>query len=405
MVLTDKQEQGLKIAVNRYKNSEKYTCISGYAGTGKSTLIKFIISALNVDPEKDVCYVAFTGKAATVLKQKGCPNAITAHKLLYDSYPKPDGTFSHREKRTLDYPYKIIVVDEISMLPNKMWLTLLRHPVYILAVGDPGQLPPLPPKAGEEETNNHVLDNPHIFLDEIMRQAQDSEIIRLSMHVREGLSLRDFPCAQEEVQIFKPHQVVDGMYLWADQILCATNAKKNQINNFVRKQLGYGEEPCIGDKIICRENHWDRLSIADEWALTNGAIGTISKFNVEKIGYPSYICNTQVDYMYTDMRFEEANDDFIALPIDYKKLTTDTSALTGPQIYRVNGFANKGKCAPAPYEFNYAYAITTHKAQGSEWDKILVFEENFPFQNEEHKRWLYTAITRASKKLVIVTKS
>ena len=67
MELTAKQEQGLKIAVERYKNKERYTVIAGYAGSGKSTLIKFIISALRVHPEEEVCYVAFTGKAATVL--------------------------------------------------------------------------------------------------------------------------------------------------------------------------------------------------------------------------------------------------------------------------------------------------------------------------------------------------
>jgi exodeoxyribonuclease-5 len=55
-----------------------------------------------------------------------------------------------------------------------------------------------------------------------------------------------------------------------------------------------------------------------------------------------------------------------------------------------------------PYEFAYAYAITCHKAQGSEWDKVLVFEESFPFDKTEHRRWLYTAITRAKEKLVIV---
>ena len=87
MILTAKQEEGLRIAVERYKAHEPWTCIAGYAGTGKSTLIKFIIAALGVDPEKDVCYVAFTGKAATVLKQKGCTNAITAHKLLYRARP------------------------------------------------------------------------------------------------------------------------------------------------------------------------------------------------------------------------------------------------------------------------------------------------------------------------------
>jgi hypothetical protein len=107
MILTKKQEEGLKIAVDRYKNREAWTCIAGYAGTGKSTLIKFIISALDVNPEEEVCYVAFTGKAATVLQQKGCPNAITAHKLLYKAQPMPNGTYRFIPKTSLD-DYKVI---------------------------------------------------------------------------------------------------------------------------------------------------------------------------------------------------------------------------------------------------------------------------------------------------------
>lgn len=136
MVLTRKQEEGLKIAVERYHNNEPYTCIAGYAGTGKSTLVKFIISALNVYPE-DVCYVAYTGKAAKVLAEKGCPNAMTAHRLLYKSIPRDDGTFYHKIKRPLDYRYKLIVVDEISMLPKEMWDLLLSHNIYVICLGDP----------------------------------------------------------------------------------------------------------------------------------------------------------------------------------------------------------------------------------------------------------------------------
>lgn len=83
MILTNKQEEGLRISIERYRSHEAYTCIAGYAGSGKSTLIKFIIAALNVDPETEVCYVAYTGKASTVLTSKGCANATTAHQLLY----------------------------------------------------------------------------------------------------------------------------------------------------------------------------------------------------------------------------------------------------------------------------------------------------------------------------------
>ena len=138
MRLTNKQEQGLKIAVERYKNNEPYTVISGYAGTGKSTLIKFIVSALNIVPDA-VAYIAYTGKAAQVLKSKGCPNAMTAHRLLYKSIQKMDGTFIH-----IPWPpgslcdYELIVVDEVSMLPKPMWELLLSHNIYVIATGDPG---------------------------------------------------------------------------------------------------------------------------------------------------------------------------------------------------------------------------------------------------------------------------
>lgn len=135
--LTEKQAEGLRVAVERYNQRKPWTCIAGYAGSGKSTLIKFIISALGVNPEEEVCYVAFTGKAATVLQQKGCPNAMTAHKLLYKAKPMPNGTYKFIPKLDLG-DYKVIVVDEVSMLPRPMWEKLVSHGIYILATGDPG---------------------------------------------------------------------------------------------------------------------------------------------------------------------------------------------------------------------------------------------------------------------------
>ena len=125
----------MKLAVARYKANEKYTCIAGYAGTGKSTLIKFIVAALDVDPE-EVCYVAYTGKAATVLAAKGCPNAITAHKLLYYASPLPNGKYLFTKKKSIEY--KLVIVDEVSMLPKEMWELLVSHRCHIIACGDPG---------------------------------------------------------------------------------------------------------------------------------------------------------------------------------------------------------------------------------------------------------------------------
>ena len=394
MTLTTKQEEGLMIAVARYKAHEAYTCISGYAGSGKSTLIKFIIAALGVT-EDEVAYVAFTGKAANVLSQKGCPNAITAHKLLYYARQMPTGNYAFTAKKRLDNLYKVIVVDEVSMLPKPMWELLLSHKIYVLACGDPGQLPPI-----DKDADNHVLDNPHIFLDEIMRQAQDSEIIRLSMHIREGKSLSTFPCQKEQVQILNRVDVDPTMYEWADQVLCATNAKRTEINNIVRQRRGFGVEPEVGDKVISLKNHWEWASNSGTWALTNGSIGTIENLDHKTIYVPSYIYNDSIPIVYTTIKLDD-DDTFDYVPIDYKALKLGKPTLEPRQAFLMN--KNKNLPDP-PFDFAYAYAITCHKAQGSEWSKVLVFEEWFPNVAEDHKRWLYTACTRASDKLVIIKK-
>lgn len=85
-----------------------------------------------------MAYVAYTGKAANVLKNKGCPNATTAHKLLYHARQTKNGNYVFTPKKTLDDPYDLIVVDEVSMLPQELWYQLLSHGVHVLAMGDPG---------------------------------------------------------------------------------------------------------------------------------------------------------------------------------------------------------------------------------------------------------------------------
>ena len=119
MILTNGQEQGLRVTIERYRHKEPYTVIAGPAGSGKSSLVRFIIDALDL-PEDKVVYITYTGKASLVLRNKGCSNAITAHKLLYHAKEKPDGTFEFKPKKHLDYDYKIIVLDECSMLPEDM---------------------------------------------------------------------------------------------------------------------------------------------------------------------------------------------------------------------------------------------------------------------------------------------
>ena len=390
MTLTTKQELALKIAVARYKAHEPWTCISGYAGVGKSTLVNFIIAALNLKPE-DVAYITFTGKAASVLRHKGCPNAMTAHKLLYYSKRLPNGRYIFSPKKVLEQNYSLIVVDEISMLPKDLWELLLTHKRHIIALGDPFQLPPI-----DKKNDNHILDNPHIFLDEIMRQAQESEIIRLTMDIRNFKAPQYFK--GNEIQVLHPSQVVDGVYLWADQIICATNKKRADINNFMRAAAGRGEEPEPGDKIICCRNCWDILDQSQENALVNGTIGTLGTITKKIQKYPLYnfpevpVLNSQI-ITNEDGQFEN-------VLLDYQALKEGKPFLTPEQAYKIFRIPDLKNLEPI--EFNYGYAITCHRAQGSQWDKVLVIEERFPFSLEEHARWLYTACTRASSRLVLI---
>ena len=229
MELTKKQEEGLKIALDRYRNNEKYVVIGGYAGTGKSTLVKFIIEALDVEPSK-VAYATFTGKAAEVLRKKGNANAMTLHRLLYDSIPKPGGGFIRKPKLQLDY--NIIVVDEVSMVPKSMIDMLLHHRVYVIFLGDPFQLPQI-----DKNETHTLLDNPHIFLDQVMRQAAESEIIQLTMKIRAG---EDIPFMHgKEVIVAPKAELVTGHLTWADIIICATNKTRHNMNRQKRELLGY----------------------------------------------------------------------------------------------------------------------------------------------------------------------
>lgn len=386
MELTRKQEEGLRIAIDRYKHNEPYTVIAGYAGTGKSTLIKFIISALDIDPER-VAYIAYTGKAAQVLRNKGNPGAMTAHRLLYKSLQRPDGSFVHIPREELNSDCDIVVVDEVSMLPKPMWELLLSHGVYVIACGDPGQLPPI----GEE---NGILDHPHIFLDEIMRQAAESEIIRLSADIRDGKRIA--PIRGTEVNIVRHSDLVDGMLTWADQIICGKNNTRHAMNDYFRK-MKWGKDdlsntPIIGDKIICLKNNWDKVTQSGD-ALVNGTIGTLTSLNAFPNDYLGM--KAIIDFLPEGYEEDTLDPEFHELLIDWKLITTHVPTLNKDNFRTFPKWLR-------PEQFDYGYCITCHKSQGSEYDKVLVLEE--VLKSTEHSRWLYTAATRAAEKLTLVLK-
>ena len=389
MILTNKQEQGLKICIKKYLNHERCCVISGYAGAGKSTLVKYIVQSLpGIDPDEDVVYACYTGKAAQVLLKKGNKNVMTLHKLLFDSLPKPDGTFYHKPKPYIGYP--IVIVDEVSMAPNSLMNLLFKHNVFVIALGDPFQLPPV-----DKDQDNGLLYNPDIFLDEIMRQSLDSEIIRLSMKIR---SSELIPYNKgHDVIVMPKRELNTGALQWADQILTATNATRVNINNQMRDLMGRGNKPEEGDKVICLRNYWDSLD-NDFNPLVNGTIGTLYDVYETYNCLPKWTKNNQIIKVLQAGFTSDMGTDFGELSMDEQEILTGQRCLDSKTIYKLG----KRYSHLIPMEFTYGYAITGHKSQGSEWDKVLVMEERFPFDKLEHARWLYTCATRASEKLVLV---
>lgn len=308
---------------------------------------------------------------------------MTAHRLLYKSIQKRDGTFVHIPRDSLPVFCRLIVVDEVSMLPQVMWDLLLSHGIYVIACGDPGQLPPV---AGSTE----VLDHPHVFLDEIMRQAADSEIIRLSSNIREGIFPK--PGMGSEVNIVRYRDFYGAMLFWADQVICGKNNTRHNLNDFIRKEIygnNYTTYPVVGDKVICLKNNWDKVTSTGD-ALVNGCIGTLENLTTQPnpyLGVKAYI----------DFKPEGYEDEtcFHDLLIDWKLITERTPTIT-KENFRT--FPKNLR----PEQFDYGYCITCHKSQGSEYGKVLVLEEML--KDTDHKRWLYTAVTRAANKLTLVLK-
>lgn len=328
------------------------------------------------------------------MRKAGCPNAQTLHKLLYHAKQSSSGQYFYKPREHLDGNYKIIIVDEVSMCPLYMWKELLKHRVHVIALGDPFQLPAI-----FEGTS--VLDSPHIFLDEIMRQAKESDIIQMSMKLRNFEPL--VPYQGNDINILQQKEFCTGMYEWADQILCATNNTCTIVNDFMRNLKGFNPTyPQIGDKIMCLHNSWNKVSEIEAEPLINGTIGYISHIYEEKRKYyiglqkgflikPVYLIDLDID-----------NDIYYDICIDKQFFETGKKTFSPATEYAIRH--DKRNELDMPIDFNYCYAATTHKFQGSQAPRVLVIEERFPFDRETHYRHLYTSLTRAEKKVTLILK-
>ena len=369
MELTSKQSNAITKAEKWYKaNNSQFFTILGYAGTGKTTITQYIIQQLGL--KDSVAYVTFTGKASLVLTQKGCP-ATTIHQLIYEAVKEvkngvPKTVFRKVDK--ISSRIKLIVIDEISMVSKELLKDLASYGVPIIALGDPGQLPPI----GQ---NNPLINQSDIFLDEIHRQEASNPIIYLSMLARQNKEI-PYGIYSKNVAVIKRSQLRDVTLLNSDQIICGKNKTRQELNYKIRSILykGKTEELQKNDKLICLKNNW-QINL-ENYPLVNGTIGYIDK--VRKYNDKSRIGN--IDF----------RPDFLTK--SYTNLYADFSA--------INGSLSLDTLDRDMNAFDYGYAITCHKSQGSSFNKVVVFEE--VLNREAHHKWLYTAITRSEDKLILV---
>jgi exodeoxyribonuclease-5 len=335
----------------------------GWAGTGKSTLARYLAEGV-----KSVKYAAFTGKAALVMRKKGCRGASTIHSLIYTLVSEKEGEprFAldpESEAATAD----LIVIDEVSMVDEGLAKDLLSFGTKVLVLGDPFQLPPV---AGAGFFTAH---DPDVMLTEIHRQAADNPIIRMSMEIREGGYLE---YGRYDDSVVVPRSDVDReAVVTADQVLVGRNKTRVDYNDRLRELSGKPKhEPVAGDRLVClRNNPRKRLLNGQIWRATEVKRRSSSRYSMTL----------------------EADDDNLTVKKVPAHVLTHAAFFAGEEDSL--GWPERRRFD----EFTFGYCLTVHKAQGSQWDKVYLFDESFVFR-DDRRRWLYTGITRASEQITVV---
>lgn len=374
--LSEDQKNALISIKNWWKNkSKQYFVLGGCAGSGKSSLISFIIKQLGLEKrEFDVLKCAITGKATLVLKRKGF-QANTVHSIIYETTKKivDDKIYFQFHKR--DYlPYSLIIVDQASMISEQVFNDVLSFNIPVIFIGDHQQLPPV-------KSTFNIMSNPDFRMQKVLRQLQESPIIQLSIKAIRGQKI-PFKQFSDGVQKIHYDDLTDKMLLDAGQIIVGTHNKRIIVNQTIRQLYGYGQNPCDGQKLIAISN---------------------SK--------PINIYNGQIVYLVKDAIVKK--DHYQIQIIDQLQKTQAVYAvLSQPRkITATIGLGTKEilnkKYGTTVGHFNFGYAITAHASQGSSWEDVMVMDDKFGIWESKqlYHRHLYTCITRAQKTLTIVSKS
>ena len=372
-----------------HRSTKQLIEISGPAGSGKTTLIRYFIERLGLTYDQ-VLFVAFMGKAATQMARNGLP-AKTIHSAIYDykekmarddngkiilkSNGKPKLVSYFQLKDHISKKIKLIVLDEAGMVDEKMGTDLLSFNIPVIALGDLNQLPPV-------FGNPFFLREPDIILKQIMRQVEGNPVIWISQQILAGNPLKYGVYGNSS--IIPKKDISDFHFRKSDIILTGTNRLRYNINQYCREEIkGIKklEYPHIGEKVICRKNNWSQ-SLDGKIYLTNGLTGFVD--NIYKDSY-----NTRT--MKMDFRPDFTKKIFKNIEFDYK------------HMYSIPGQEDESNKYGFYYDkMEYAYAITTHASQGSQWDSIMYLHEDYMRDPNDIKKLMYTAVTRASNALIMV---
>jgi exodeoxyribonuclease-5 len=348
------EQQAIAYDIEQFarKSPRQTFVLHGLAGTGKTTLLSSVASLF---PNAMLC--TLTGKAASVLRRKTGLDVHTVHSAFYKLVgeelkdKKKNLIFrnAHFENALKD---RILFLDECSMINEKIASDLLSSGVKIVACGDPGQLPPV---EGESFFNK-----PDAMLKTIHRQALDSPIIRQAHRVRLG---EKYETDGDNFVVRGFGEVSNEEKTSADMILCWTNKTRRAVNNHIRQLRGFefAPMPLEQETILCLKN-------APDFGIFNGGLYTLLEPFTE-------------------------GDTEITIEVEGRTVVVPNVNFHGLKSGLPEG-------VKATTWFDFGYALTVHKAQGSEWQKVILIDEYR--RREERSQWLYTGITRASDKIIIV---
>lgn len=382
--LNEGQEEIVRQAVDWYNNSsEQVFQFSGAAGTGKSVVMNAIINRLGLNMY-DIAPMSYIGSAAIIMRLKGLINAKTIHSWLFEPKVVHDGEYDPylgRKKSKLVFvpkplgDKKLICIDEAGCVPYSLKKEIESRGVKVLACGDLNQLPPV----GDMRPAYLYTGKVH-FLTEIMRQSQNSPIVYLAHRLLNGYPIA--PGIYGQVLVVCDDEITTDMIYNSEVVLCGRNSTRDKFNKYIRQRLFNIDSPLPlhGEKLVCRKNNW-RLE-SDGINLANGLIGSV--YNYPDItGFNGKTFKIDFKPSMIDSPFKDVN-------VDYKYFSANTEE---KRLIKKNPYA-KGE------KFEYAYSLTTHIAQGSQYRQGLYFQE---YLNKMYNRNLnYTGITRFSDRCIYV---